>query len=103
MELIFLPLLFLLMWLLFIRPQQKRVQQHRELVESLAVGDEVVTGGGLLGTITALEPEQVRVEVAPGVELRLLRGAISRRLTPASAGDAPSVPADDEIGTDERP
>ena len=83
MELIFLPLMFLLMWLLFIRPQQQRVRRHQELVNALGAGDEVVTAGGIVGTVRAVDDEYLKVEVAQGIELRVLRGAISRRIEPA--------------------
>ncbi len=80
----FLPFLLLLalMWLLLIRPQQARVRKQRELVASIQVGDEVLTLGGIIGTVRVLGDEELRLEVSPGVELRLLRGAVSRRLEP---------------------
>ncbi len=71
---------FALMWVLFILPQQRRVRAHQALVRSVAVGDEVVTAGGLYGRITAMDDEVLRLEVSPGVELRIARGAITRKL-----------------------
>lgn len=73
---------FALMWVLFILPQQRRVKAHRELVQSVTAGDEVVTAGGLYGRITSLDDEAVRLEVSPGVELRIARGAITRKIGP---------------------
>ena len=87
----FLPIIgvFALMWFLLIRPQQQRVRRHQAVVASLAVGDEVVTVGGICGRIVALDDELASVEVAPGVTLRVLRGAVNGRVpTPtAEPGD----------------
>jgi preprotein translocase subunit YajC len=75
------PLILLgLMWLLLIRPQKQRVQRQRELVASLAVGDRVVTAGGIVGTIVALTDGEARVEVAPDTVLTVLRPAVHDRL-----------------------
>ena len=84
------PLAQLLLALVFIaigyfiilRPQQKRLRAQRIMVETLAVGDRVITAGGIHATITEVTEETVRVSVAPGVELTLARPAIARRLDP---------------------
>jgi preprotein translocase subunit YajC len=81
MGLIVLILFFVVMWVLFILPQQRRVRQHQQLVQSLHPGEEVVTAGGIYGTIVALDEESVTLEVAPKIEVRVLRGAISRKTT----------------------
>jgi len=81
-SLVFLLVIFAVMWMLFIRPQQRRLRAQQEMLSALRAGDEVVTAGGLIGTITALDDNHVRLEVASGVELRLVRGAISRRIGP---------------------
>lgn len=94
MDLLFLALLFVLMYVLLIRPQKARMRRQRDLVTSLQAGDEVLTAGGIVGTITVLGEEEVRLEVTSGVELRVLRGAISRRLGPADDEDADIVDAD---------
>lgn len=80
MELLFPALLFALIYLLLIRPQQQRVRAQRELIAALEVGDEIVTVGGLLGRIVALDADVVSVEAAPDVVLRFRRAAISGRL-----------------------
>jgi preprotein translocase subunit YajC len=66
-------------YFLLIRPQQRRARAQRELVESVDVGDEVITVGGMFGTIRALDDEAVTVEVAPGTEIRMLKSAIMRK------------------------
>ena len=68
------------MYFVLIRPQQQRVKQQRALVTSLAVGDEVVTVGGLLGRIVDLDDEAATIETTPGTRLRFRRAAISGRV-----------------------
>ena len=62
------------------RPQSKRTKEHKELVQGLAKGDEVVTNGGLLGKITKVEDQFLLIEVAENVELKLQKGAITAAL-----------------------
>ena len=75
-------LTFGLMWALLILPQQRRMRQHQEVIASLEVGDEVVTAGGVYGTITSVDEDTLAVEVAPGVVLRVLRNAVTQRIAP---------------------
>jgi len=82
---------------LMIRPQQQRVRQARVMTSSLEVGDEVVTAGGIYGTITEAGDDILSVEVAPGVELRVLRGAIAQRVGPPRDDD------EEQAGTVESP
>lgn len=88
-NLLFPLLMFAAMWFLLIRPQQQRVRRQRELLDSLAVGDEVITVGGIIGTIVSLEGEEARLSVGPGNELRVVRRAIAQVLADpdASAGE----------------
>ena len=78
--LIVLAVTITLLWLLFIRPQQGRVRAHQQLVASLAVGDEVVLSAGIVGRIVRLDAEEMGLEVAPGVVLRVARQAVLRRV-----------------------
>ena len=75
----FLPLvlIFVIMYFLMIRPQQKRMKEHRALVEALKKGDEVVTQGGLVGKVTAVRDNELEVEIAPGVKVRVIRSTIT--------------------------
>lgn len=73
-------------YFLLIRPQQRRARQQRELVDSLAVGDEVVTIGGMYGRIEDIDDEAVTVEVAPGTRIRLVKQAIARKFVREEAG-----------------
>jgi len=68
-------------YFLLIRPQQRRAKAQRELTQTTAIGDEVVTIGGLFGVVREVDDDSVLLEVAPGTELRFLRSAIARKLT----------------------
>ena len=76
----FIPLILIIVifWFLLIRPQMKRNKEHRELVSSLSVGDEVVTAGGLLGKITQVGESFVNVELANNVEVRVQKHSVAQ-------------------------
>jgi preprotein translocase subunit YajC len=94
-SLIFLGLLMALFYFMLIRPQKRRVQQHKVLVDSLGEGDEIVTIGGLFGTVKRLGDEEIDLEVAPGTTVRVLKSAVARRLTEDLGPEA-------STGTEER-
>ena len=73
-------LIFVVFYFLLIRPQQKRAKEHRQMVAALAKGDEVVTNGGTLGKITDVDDSFVTVEIAPSVQIRVQRAAISQMM-----------------------
>lgn len=76
-----LPILILvLFYFLFIRPQQKRVKEHRQMVSELKEGDEIVTSGGLAGHITEVDESFVRVKVAENVEVRVQKQSVATLL-----------------------
>jgi preprotein translocase subunit YajC len=74
----FLPLIliFVIFYFLLIRPQSKRAKEHKKMVSELKAGDEVVTGGGLLGKITEVGEQFIKVEVADGVVLKVQRQTV---------------------------
>ncbi|MBA4341220.1 MAG: preprotein translocase subunit YajC [Methylibium sp.] len=76
MSMLPLVLMFVVLYFVMIRPQMKRQKEHKAMIEALAKGDEVVTGGGLLGKVSKLGDSYVTLEVATGVELQVQRGAI---------------------------
>jgi preprotein translocase subunit YajC len=76
--LLILAVTFGLMWVLFLLPQQRRVKAHQALVATLQEGDDVVLTAGIYGRITDLGPEDMLVEVAPSVEIRVARMAVLR-------------------------
>ncbi|MCW3843339.1 preprotein translocase subunit YajC [Micromonospora yasonensis] len=84
-------LLFGVMYFMMIRPQQKRRREAERMQSALGPGDEVVTIGGLYGTVTDVEDETVLLEVAPGVQTRYARPAIARVVTRAERPDAETI------------
>ena len=78
MGLLPLVLIFAVFYFLLIRPQNKRQKEHREMVAGVSVGDEVVTSGGVLGKITEVKEQFVRVQVADGVELKIQRHTVGQ-------------------------
>ena len=70
-------MLIVVFYFLLIRPQQKKQKEHRAMVEALAVGTEVVTGGGVLGKVTEVGEQFLTVEVADGVHVKIQRHSIS--------------------------
>ena len=78
--LLFPILLIVIMYFLMIRPQMKRQKDHRAMLDKLAKGDEVITSGGIAGTVAAIGESFVTVEVANGVQLRVQRAAIANVL-----------------------
>jgi preprotein translocase subunit YajC len=73
----FILILLALMWFMLIRPQRRRQLEAKKMMDSLEVGKEIVTAGGLYGTITNIQNDEVRVEVADGVEVRLAKRAVA--------------------------
>jgi preprotein translocase subunit YajC len=73
-------LMFVLLYFLMIRPQMKRAKEHKQMVEALQKGDEVVTAGGVLGRISEMGEAYVTLEVAPNVEISVQRGSVQTLL-----------------------
>ena len=76
---------FAAMWAVIILPQQRKARRHDALVASLVPGDEVVTAGGIVGTIVELDGDDIVLEAVPGAHLRLVRAAVGERRRPADA------------------
>ena len=71
-------LIFVIMYFLILRPQQKRVKQHAEMVKNVRKGDTVITSGGLVGRVTkVIDDDQVEIEVADGVRVRQMRQMVT--------------------------
>jgi preprotein translocase subunit YajC len=71
-------IIFVIMYVLMIRPQQKRVKQHQEMVKNLRRGDSVVTTGGTVGKVTkVVDDDQIEIEIAQGVRVRQMRAMVS--------------------------
>jgi preprotein translocase subunit YajC len=69
--------LIVVFYFLLIRPQQKKQKEHRQMVEALAAGDEVITGGGVLGKVTELGEQFLTVEIANGVSVKVQRHTVA--------------------------
>ncbi|HVM22973.1 MAG TPA: preprotein translocase subunit YajC [Sphingomicrobium sp.] len=77
-------LIFLIFYLLMIRPQQRRVKEHQAALAAIKKGDEVVTGGGIRGRVTKVNDEEAEVEIAQGVKVRIVKSTISHVVSPKS-------------------
>ncbi len=101
---LFLPLIliFVVFYFLLIRPQQKRMKEHRNMLGALRRGDRVVTGGGIIGTITKAADDELTVEISEGVRVKVLRGTVSSVLAkPEPARGGRSRDRDEEEDAEE--
>ena len=73
-------LMFVAMYFFMVRPQQRKARLHRELLESLDVGDEVITASGLYGMITDFDGGTVFIEISDGVEIKISRDTIANKV-----------------------
>ena len=88
-SLIFLALLGAMMYFLIARPQRQRAQRHKALVDSLEVGDEIVTIGGLFGTIEGLGDDYIELKVDSTTTLRFVKTAVARVVVDDTEPDEP--------------
>jgi preprotein translocase subunit YajC len=84
---------FAFLYLVLIRPQRRRQMQSRQLLDNLAIGDEVVTAGGIYGRVTELLDGDVMIEIAPSTSVRLARRAIGAIVPPAVEAAEEEPPA----------
>ncbi len=97
----FLPLvlIFVVFYFLLIRPQQKKQKDHRAMLETLRRGDRVVTGGGIIGTVNRVtSPEEVEVDIAQNVRVRVLRSTITTVVAKTDPGAAREAAAERPAG-----
>jgi len=99
---IMMVLIFVVFYFLLIRPQQKKMKEHKEMLGAIRRGDKVVTGGGIVGTVTkVVDDNEVTVEIAPDVKVRVQRALISAVIAktepvkPVKKGDADAANNDD--------
>ncbi|MFT3726483.1 MAG: preprotein translocase subunit YajC [Terricaulis sp.] len=89
-------LMFAVFYFLIIRPQQTQRKKLQELINALKKGDVIVTSGGLIGKVRSVQDDELRVELAPNVEVRLMRyavGEVRSKTEPAPANDSKSASA----------
>jgi preprotein translocase subunit YajC len=77
-----------IMYFLMIRPQQRRLKEHRDMVASIRRGDVVVTSGGIIGKVTKVEDNELQVEIADGVRIKLVRATVSEVRHKGEKGEA---------------
>jgi len=83
--LIFIVGMLVLLYLLLIRPQRQQAKRHQEMLQSLSVGDEVITAGGVYGEVTGIDDERVQLEIDADVRIAVARRAITSKVTPQEA------------------
>lgn len=102
-----LPLIaiFGVFYFILIRPQQKKQKDHRAMIDALARGDKVVTGGGIVGTIVKIEPgkEEMFVEIAPNVRVTVLRSTLTAKFDPNAAAAQPAAAQAGKPANDAKP
>ena len=81
---LFLIAMFVLMYFLLIRPQQKRAKDHKNLLKELKIGDEVVTNGGIIGKINAVDESFAEIEIASGVSVKVQKQGINQKMPKGS-------------------
>ena len=74
--LIVIVVLLAVMWLLLIRPQRRQQQRQQQMIDSVEVGDEIVTAGGLYGYVEEISDDEIKLEIAPGTTVRVAKRAI---------------------------
>ncbi len=95
-------LIFVVFYFLMIRPQQKKAKAPRSMLDNLGRGDRIVTGGGIVGKVTRVEgPNELLVEIAPNLRVRVLRSTVSelRQQTQPAANDDAKSGGDDDGGS----
>jgi preprotein translocase subunit YajC len=98
---IYLVILVAAFYFLIVRPQRRNAMIRRQLLSAVEVGDEIVTTGGVYGTVVAIEDDTLDVEIAPGVVVKLARGAVGARIAPESEYDDDDEDEDDDAAEDD--
>jgi preprotein translocase subunit YajC len=95
--------LFALLWLLLIRPQRSRQQQQQRMIDSVDVGDEILSSGGIIGVVRGVDDEanELHVEIAPGIEVRMDRRAVGTIVTKDEVEEESEDEADEQGEPDE--
>jgi preprotein translocase subunit YajC len=92
--------IFVVFYFLLIRPQQKKMKEHKAMIGSVRRGDRVVTGGGILGLVTKVRSDaEIEVEIAEGVRVKVLKSTIAD--IPSRTGTAPAAGADKRSDAEE--
>jgi preprotein translocase subunit YajC len=82
---LFFLVMLVFLYLLLVRPQRQQAKRHQEMLQSLSVGDEVITAGGIYGEVTEIDDERVQLEVDADVRIAVARKAIASKVSPEEA------------------
>ena len=93
---IYLVILVAAFYFLIVRPQRRNAMIRRQLLNAVEVGDEIVTTGGVYGTVTSIGDDTLEVEIAPDVVVKIARGAVGARITPELEYDDEDDEAEDD-------
>ena len=97
---LFILVMLAVVWFFLIRPRQRQVRAQQQQVSSLQVGDEIVTAGGLYGTVKAVEDDELQLEIASDVVVRVAKRAVAAVLTENDADELePAEPVEETDGT----
>ena len=77
-------LIFVIFYMLMIRPQQRRVKEHQAALNAIKKGDQVITGGGIRGKVTKVTDDEAEVEIAQGVKINVIKSTISTVINPTT-------------------
>jgi preprotein translocase subunit YajC len=77
-------LIFVIFYVLMIRPQQRRVKEHQAAIAAVKKGDDVITGGGIRGRVTKVSDDEAEVEIANGVRVRVVKSTLTGVISPNS-------------------
>lgn len=104
MSILPLILIFVVFYFLLIRPQQRKMKQHREMIGNVRRGDTVTTGGGIIGKVTkVIDDNYLQVEIAENVRVRIVKGTVADVLSkgePAKEGEGGTQPAAEAKGAE---
>lgn len=78
-------IIFAIFYFILIRPQQKKMKEHRKMIDNLKKGDKIITQGGIYGTVTNTGEHKLTVEIADGVKVKIARGSVGTVLTEEEA------------------
>ena len=84
--LIMMVVIFAIFYFILIRPQQKKMKEHKKLVDDLKRGDEVITAGGIYGTVEGLAPDTLTVKIAEGTKVKITRSSVAGVVTEKDKG-----------------
>lgn len=84
---IYLVILVAAFYFLIVRPQRRQQMIRRQLIATVGVGDEIITSGGVFGTVVAMDDETLELRIADGVVVKIARGAVAQKVTAPVADD----------------